>query len=95
MFKQRCQPLIFRFLIRSRLMYDSTFVEPRATYESLFFQTSNDIIAGNGIIVVIRYVCVFDDHLLAGRDIQYRASDSRSRYTMPFDEIKSKCNMQQ
>ena len=57
MFKQRCQPPIFRFLIRSRLMYDSTFVEPRATYDSLFFQTSNDIIAGNGMIVVIRYVC--------------------------------------
>ena len=34
-------------------------------------------------------MCVYDEHPLAGRDIQYRASHSRSRYTTPFDEIKS------
>ena len=37
-------------------------------------------------------MCVFDEHLLAGRDIQYRAPDSQSRYTTPFNKIKS--NMQ-
>ena len=35
---------------------------------------------------------MYDKLLLAGRDIQYRAPDSWSRYTTPFDEIKS--NMQ-
>ena len=34
-------------------------------------------------------MCVYDEHLLAGQDIQYRAPDSRSRYTTPFGEIKS------
>ena len=49
---------------------------------------------GTFVIVVIRYVCVcvYDKHPLAGRDIQYRAPDSRSKYTTPFDEIKR--NMQ-
>ena len=32
-------------------------------------------------------MCVYDDHLLAGQDIQYLAPNSRSRYTAPFDEI--------
>ena len=33
-------------------------------------------------------MCVYDEHPLAGRDIQYQAPDSRSRYATPFDEIK-------
>ena len=35
-------------------------------------------------------MCVFDEHLLAGRDIQYRAPDSQSRYTTPFNKITLK-----
>ena len=35
-------------------------------------------------------VCVYDEHLLAGQDIQYLAPNSRSRYTTPFDEIINK-----
>ena len=31
-------------------------------------------------------MCVYDEHLGAGRDIQYRAADSRSRNTTPFDD---------
>ena len=31
--------------------------------------------------------CVYDEHPLAGRDIQYWAPDSRSRYTTSFDNI--------
>ena len=38
------------------------------------------------INVVIRYVCMYP---LGGRDIQYRAANSRSRYTTPFNKIKS------
>ena len=34
-------------------------------------------------------MCVYDKHPLTGRDIQYRAPDSWSRYTTPFDKIKS------
>ena len=34
-------------------------------------------------------MCVYDEHPLAGRDIQYRAPDNRSRYTLPSDKIKS------
>ena len=34
-------------------------------------------------------VCVYGEHPLAGQDIQSRASNSWSRYTTPFDEIKS------
>ena len=34
-------------------------------------------------------MCVHDEHRLAGRDIQYRAADNRSRYTTPFNRIKS------
>ena len=34
-------------------------------------------------------MCVYDEHPLAGREIQYRAPDSQSRYTTPFNEIKS------
>ena len=34
-------------------------------------------------------MCVYGKHPLAGRDIQYLASDSRSRYRTPFNEIKS------
>ena len=33
-------------------------------------------------------MCVYDEHPLAGRDIQYGAPDSWSRYTTPFDKIK-------
>ena len=32
-------------------------------------------------------MCVYDEHPLAGQDIQYRAPDSWSRYTTPFDKI--------
>ena len=31
-------------------------------------------------------MCVYDKHPLAGRDIQYRAPNSQSRYTPSFDE---------
>ena len=37
-------------------------------------------------------MCVYNEHPLAGRDIQYRAPNSRSRHTTPFDEIKVICN---
>ena len=33
-------------------------------------------------------ICVYDEDLLAGRDIQYRAPDSQSSCTTPFDDIK-------
>ena len=33
-------------------------------------------------------ICVYDEHPLAGWDIQYQAPDSRSRCTTPFDDIK-------
>ena len=32
---------------------------------------------------------VYDKHPLGSPDIQYQATDSRSRYTKPLDEIKS------
>ena len=32
-------------------------------------------------------ICVYDEHPIAGRDIQYRAPDSRSRYATPLDDI--------
>ena len=32
-------------------------------------------------------ICEYDEHPIAGRDIQYRAPDSWSRYTTPFNEI--------
>ena len=32
-------------------------------------------------------ICVYDEHPITGQDIQYRAPDSRSRYTTPLDEI--------
>ena len=35
--------------------------------------------------IVIRYV--YDEHPIAGQDIQYQAPDNRSRYTKPFDKI--------
>ena len=35
-------------------------------------------------------ICVYDEHPLAGRDIQYRAPNSRSSCTTPFDNIKTK-----
>ena len=38
-------------------------------------------------------MCVYDEHLLAGRDMQYQAPDIRSRYATPFDKIKVMCNM--
>ena len=31
-------------------------------------------------------ICVYDEHPIAGRDIQCRALYSRSRYTTPFDD---------
>ena len=33
-------------------------------------------------------ICVYDEHPIAGRDIQYWAPDSRLRYTTPFVYIK-------
>ena len=36
-------------------------------------------------------ICVYDEYLLAGRDLQCRAPNSRSRYTAPFDDIKIIC----
>ena len=32
-------------------------------------------------------MCVYDDHPVTGWDLQYRATDSRSRDTTPFDDI--------
>ena len=32
-------------------------------------------------------ICVYDEHPIAGGDIQYRAPDSQSGYTTPFDNI--------
>ena len=32
-------------------------------------------------------ICVYVEHSLAGRDIQYLAPDSRSRCTTPFDDM--------
>ena len=32
-------------------------------------------------------ICVYDENPIGGRDIQYRAPDSRSEYTTPFDDI--------
>ena len=32
-------------------------------------------------------ICVYDEHPIAGRDIQYQAPDSWSEYTTPFDVI--------
>ena len=34
-------------------------------------------------------MCVYDKHPLAGREIQYRAPNSWSRYTTPIDKSKS------
>ena len=34
-------------------------------------------------------MCVYDEHQLAGQDIQYLATNSWSRYTTSFDELKS------
>ena len=31
-------------------------------------------------------MCVYDEHPLAGPDIQYQAPESRSRFTTPFNE---------
>ena len=31
-------------------------------------------------------ICVYDEHLISGRDIQYRAPDSQSEYTTSFDD---------
>ena len=31
-------------------------------------------------------ICVYDEHPLAGRDIQYRVPDSQSRNTTPFKD---------
>ena len=36
--------------------------------------------------ILIRYGCVYDEHPLAGQEIQYRAPNSRSRYTTPFEQ---------
>ena len=33
-------------------------------------------------------ICVYNEHPIAGQDIQCRAPYSRSRYTTPFDENK-------
>ena len=33
-------------------------------------------------------ICVYDEHPIAGQDIQFRAPDSRSRHTTPFDDYK-------
>ena len=32
-------------------------------------------------------ICVYDKHLIAGRDMQCRAPNSRSRYTAAFNDI--------
>ena len=40
---------------------------------------------------IMKDMCVYDEHPLAGQDIQYRAPDSQSRYTTPFDEILKQC----
>ena len=34
-------------------------------------------------------MCVYDEHPIAGQKIQYRAPDSRSIFTTPFNKIKS------
>ena len=39
-------------------------------------------------IILIRYVFVYEKHMLAGQDIQYWAPDSQSRHTTPIDKIK-------
>ena len=31
-------------------------------------------------------ICVYDEHPIAGQDIQCRAPNSRSRYITPFDD---------
>ena len=59
-------------------------------YFFLFRRFSKFIV---GSLIVIRYVCVYDEHPLAGREIQYWAPHNWSRYTTPFDEIKVMCNM--
>ena len=49
------------------------------------------IIGTNIFSVDIKHYCdkifVYDKHPLAGRDIQYRAPNSRLRYATPFDDI--------
>ena len=32
-------------------------------------------------------MCVYDEHPIAGQDLQYQAPVSQSRYSTPFDEI--------
>ena len=32
-------------------------------------------------------ICVYDEHLIAGWDIQWRAPNGQSRFTTPFDNI--------
>ena len=32
-------------------------------------------------------ICVYDEHPIAGQDIQFREPDSWSKYTTPFDNI--------
>ena len=36
-------------------------------------------------------ICVYDEHPIAGQDMQCWAPDSRSRYKTPFDDCKVMC----
>ena len=43
-------------------------------------------INANPLIFYRDKICVYNEHPIAGRDIQCRAPYSQSRYTTPFDE---------
>ena len=51
--------------------------------ESMYIVFRDDLVCNE----YCEKVCVYDEHPKAGRDKQYWAPDSRSKYKTPFDEI--------
>ena len=48
-----------------------------------FYPGDNFWVEGSFPLIMIRY-CVYDEHLIAGREIQWRGSNSPSEYTTPI-----------
>ena len=64
-------------------MFKSTKGEVKTEIRTLPIKNESRTGHAQGTGIVIRY-CVYDEHLIAGQDIQCRAPDSQSGYTTPI-----------
>ena len=80
-----------RIFLRKRIIQLFNWFFRRVTHWNnfLYFHPCSWTLDNSTLILSIYRdkICVYEEHLIAGRDIQYQAPDSWSGYTTPFDDI--------